>query len=88
MENAWLVIDELEGHGFECKNSTDGQIVWKVVRDVNEDKFCTIRETEDKLFCTKYCPVHHSILEFSEEDFANSFWALWPDNLEDVIKKL
>ena len=69
--NAWRVIDELEGHKVECKNSTDGRIVWKVVREVNEDKFRTIREREDKLFRTKYCPVHHSILEFSVEDFAN-----------------
>ena len=58
------------------------------MREVNEDKFRAIRERDDKSFRTKYYPIHHSILEFSEEDFANSFWALWPDNLEDVIKKL
>ena len=58
------------------------------MREVNEDKFCTIRERDYKLFRTKYCPVHHSILEFSEEDFANAFWALWLGNLEDDVKKL
>ena len=26
--------------------------------------------------------------EFSEEDFAKSFWALWPGNLEDDVSKL
>ena len=56
------------------------------MREVNEYKFCTVREREDKLFCTKYCPVHHSI--FSEEDFANSIWALWSGSLEDDVKKL
>ena len=58
------------------------------MREVNENKFRTIRDREDKLFRTKYCPVHHSILEFSKKDFTNSFWALWPYNLEDDIMKL
>ena len=58
------------------------------MRELNEDKFCTVREREDKLFRTKYYSLHPSILEFIEEDFANSFWALWPGNLEDDIKKL
>ena len=58
------------------------------MREVNEDKFCTIRDREDKLFCTKYCPFHHYILEFSEEDFVYSFRALWPGNFEDDVKEL
>ena len=86
--NAWRVIDELEEHEVECKNTTDGQIIWRVVREVNEDKFHTIQEREDILFCSKYCPVHHSIIEFSEDDFANSFWVIRPGNLEDDVKRL
>ena len=81
----WRVIDELEGYDVEYKNPTDGRIVRKVVREVNEDKFRTIRKRKGKLFRTKYCPVHHSILEFSEEDFAKYCLALWPGDLEDDV---
>ena len=73
---------------MKLKNSINGQIVWKAVREVNEDMFCTIIDREYKLFCTKFCLVLYSILELSEEDFANSFWVAWPDNLEDDVKKL
>ena len=74
--DAWRVIHGLEGKEVECKNVADGKILWKVVREVDEDKFKTIRETENKLFRTKYCPVQNLNSEFSEEDFAKSFWAL------------
>ena len=84
--DAWRVIHGLEGKEVECKNVADGKIIWKVVREVDEDKFKTIRETENKLFRTKYCPVQNLNSEFSEEDFAKSFWALWPGKLdEDVL---
>ena len=31
-------INELEGHEVECKNVADGNIVWKVVREVEDDQ--------------------------------------------------
>ena len=84
--DAWRSIHLLEGHEEECKNATDEKIVWKVVREVDEDEFRIIKGPENELFHTKYCPVQKS--EFNEEDFANSFWALWPGNIEDDVKKL
>ena len=46
----------------------------KVVKEVSEDEFCTIREKEDRIFWTKYCPVHNPDLPLSEENFAEAFW--------------
>ena len=37
--DAWRSIHLLEGHEEECKNATDGKIVWKVVREVDEGEF-------------------------------------------------
>ena len=86
--NAWRKTNEFEGHEVECKNVADGKIVWKVVREVEDDKFISIREKENSLFCTKYCPVHDTASEFSEKNFAQSFWALWPGNLDADTEKL
>ena len=86
--DAWRIIHGLEGNKVECKNAADGKILWKVVKEVDQDQFRSIRESENKLFCTKYCPVRNLNSEFSEEDFAKSFWALCPGNLEDDTLKL
>ena len=48
--NAWRKINELEGHEVECKNVADGKIVWKVVREVEDDKFISIREKKIHYF--------------------------------------
>ena len=56
--NLWRKINDLEVHEVECKNVTDGKIIWKVVREVEGDKFISIREKENSLFRTKYCPGH------------------------------
>ena len=37
--NAWRTIHGLEGHEEECKNVADGKILWKVVREVDDDQF-------------------------------------------------
>ena len=55
--NAWRIIHGLEGHEEECKNEADGKIAWKVLTEVDDNKFQSIRETENTLFRTKYCPI-------------------------------
>ena len=75
--NAWRKINELEGHEVECKNVADGKIVWKVVREVEDDKFISIRD-----------PVHHTASEFCEKNFTWSFYALWPAHLDAKVEKL
>ena len=74
--NAWRKINELEGHEAECKNTVDGKMLWKDVREVEDDKFISMRDKENSLFCIKYCPVHDTASEFSEKNCAQSFWAL------------
>ena len=39
-------MNELEGHEGECKNVADEKIVWKVVREVEDDKFIFIYKTK------------------------------------------
>ena len=86
--SAWRKINELEGHEVERKNVVDEKIVWKVVREVEDDKFISIRDKEKSLFCTKYCPVHDTASEFSDNNFAQSFWALWPGHLDADVENL
>ena len=71
--NAWRIIHGLEGHEEECKNGADGEIVWKVVREVDANQFQLIRETENAFFRTNYCPDQNLNSEFSEDDFAKPF---------------
>ena len=56
--NAWRKINELEGHEVECKNVSDGRIIWRVIREVEDIEFVAIRAKENALFCTKYCHVY------------------------------
>ena len=44
--NVWRKINELEGYEVECKNVADRKIVWKVVKEVEDDKFISIRIKE------------------------------------------
>ena len=86
--NAWRTINELEGHEVECRNNSDGKIVWKVVREIEDDQFRAIREKENALYRTKYIPVHSTEVEFGDESFSQSFWALWPGTLDEDVKML
>ena len=85
--NAWRKINELKGHEFECKTVVDGKNVGKVVIEVEDYEFISIRDKENSLFRTKYCPVHDTASEFSEKNFAQSFWALWPGHLDADVEK-
>ena len=38
-EAAWNAIRELEGKEVVCKSGTDGNITWKVVKEVTDDRF-------------------------------------------------
>ena len=56
--NVWRKINELEGHEVECKNVAYRKFVWKVAKEVEDDKFISMSDKENSLFCTKYCPVY------------------------------
>ena len=86
--NAQRKINKLEGHEVEFKNVAGEKIVWKVVREVEDDKLISIRDKENALFRTRYCSVHDTASEFSENSFAQSFWALWPGHLDEDVEKL
>ena len=86
--NACRKINELEGHEVEFKNVADGKIVWKVLREVEDDEFISIKDKENSLFCTKYCPIHDIASEFSEKNFAQSFLALVPGHLDPDVENL
>ena len=71
--NVWRKINELEWHKIKWKDVTDGKIKWKVVGEVEDDDFISIRDKENVLFRTKYCPVDDIASEFSKNNFAQSF---------------
>ena len=47
MDECWNYINELEVHEVECKNVADGKIIWKVVREVEDGEFISIRDKEN-----------------------------------------
>ena len=69
-------MNELEWHEVECKNIADSKFVCMVVREVEDDEFIGTKDKENTVFCTKYYFVHDTTSEFSENYYAQTFWAL------------
>lgn len=38
---------------MKCNNAKDGKVVWKVIKECNEDVLCDIREREIKMIVDK-----------------------------------
>ena len=55
---------------------------------MEDDEFISIKDKENSLFRTKYFQVHDKASEFSEKNFAQSFWALWSGHLDADVEKL
>ena len=74
--------------GMKLNAKTSRIIVWKVVQEVEDEEFISIRDKESLLFRTKNCPLNDTASEISEKIFAQPFWTLWPGHLDANVKKL
>uniref|UniRef100_A0A7S2RJD5 Uncharacterized protein n=1 Tax=Eucampia antarctica TaxID=49252 RepID=A0A7S2RJD5_9STRA len=81
-------INSLEGHEVIFISSSDGRVVRMVVDKVTDDNFEKIRKFEDKKFEDKmHSPMKDpAILKYL--NYSESFWHLWPKNIEDDITKI
>ena len=69
-----------EGKTVECKNNTDGKVIWKHVEIVEDDIFTEILEKE-KEYLKNNSPMKEKVT--SAKDL---FDKLWPVDLDDEYK--
>ena len=92
--DAWKKITELEGKEIECNNAKDGKVVWKVIKECDEDAFRYIREREIKMCVDKkFDPLIPQEREptdttGSESDTASTVSDKKTDDYQDVFWKL
>ena len=89
--NAWKKITELEGKEIECNNAKDGKVVWKVIKECDEDAFRYIREREIKMIVDKsFDPLipqerESTDITGSETNTASTVSKKKPDDYNDVF---
>ena len=92
--DTWKKIKELEGKEIECNNAKDGKVVWKVIKECDEDTFRYIREREIKMIVDKsFDPLIPQELEStdtteSDSDTASTASNKKTDDYSDVFWKL
>ena len=84
--STWSKIRDLEGADVVVKNS-DGEVIWKIVNDVEDDVFVARRELEHNFF--KECFSHLIDDEYVDmNDASKIFWELWPRTIDCDLEKL
>ena len=71
------IIKELEGSIVECKSSTEGKVIWKVIQKVIEDELKEVREKEEDLSSNNKFSIDKIKIEDEEWDYNNLIYHLW-----------
>lgn len=77
---AWAKIKALTGTEVVRKSAKDGQIIWRVVDDVVDDKYSDTLEKE-KEYLKQHTPFKNTI-----KDIQELFWSLWPGEVDDELR--
>ena len=78
--DAWDTIKGLIGHEVECKNNTDGKVLWKHVESVTDDIF-TERLAKEKEWLKKNSPMKEKI-----ETPKELFQKMWPLDIDEELR--